>query len=63
MKFQVAVGIGLLLAGGVSAADDAVELQKRFQDFDLQGPWVYNDLDAGFAEAKRSGKPLLVVFR
>lgn len=27
------------------------------------GFWIYNDLPAGFAEAKRTGKPLLVGFR
>ena len=25
--------------------------------------WVYNDMQRGFAEAKRTGKPLLVVLR
>ena len=25
--------------------------------------WIYNDVDRGFAEAKKSGKPLLVVLR
>ncbi|MGH7202352.1 MAG: Trx7/PDZ domain-containing (seleno)protein, partial [Planctomycetaceae bacterium] len=25
--------------------------------------WIYNDVEAGFREAKRSGKPLLVTFR
>ena len=27
------------------------------------GRWIYNDLAKGFAEAKRTGKPLLVVLR
>jgi hypothetical protein len=27
------------------------------------GYWIYNDLEAGFAEAKETGKPVLVVFR
>ena len=27
------------------------------------GFWIYNDLDQGFAEAQKTGKPLLVVFR
>jgi serine protease Do len=27
------------------------------------GKWIYNDLGKGFAEAKKSGKPLLVVLR
>ncbi len=25
--------------------------------------WIYNDLPRGFAEAKQTGKPLLIVFR
>lgn len=25
--------------------------------------WIYNDLDRGFAEAERSGRPLMVVHR
>ena len=27
------------------------------------GKWIYNDLGKGFAEAKKIGKPLLVVLR
>ncbi len=27
------------------------------------GAWIYNDLPRGFAEAARTGKPLLAVFR
>ena len=27
------------------------------------GLWIYNDLAQGFLEAKKSGKPLLVVLR
>jgi serine protease Do len=27
------------------------------------GLWIYNDLPAGFAEAKTTGKPLLIVLR
>jgi hypothetical protein len=30
---------------------------------EADGFWIYNDLPRGIAEAKRSGKPLLVVFR
>ncbi len=25
--------------------------------------WIYNDLPAGFAEARQANKPLLIVFR
>ena len=27
------------------------------------GTWIYNDLEKGYAEARRSGKPLLIVYR
>jgi len=30
---------------------------------DLSGPWIVGDVEAGFAEAKKSGKPLAVVLR
>jgi serine protease Do len=33
------------------------------QNIENGGRWIYNDWEAGFAEAKRTGKPLLVVFR
>ncbi len=42
---------------------DPEELRKSLKDLDAGPGWVYNDVDAGFAEAKRTGKPLLVVFR
>lgn len=35
---------------------------KRDQER-LVGPWIYDDLDAGFAEARKFGKPVLLVFR
>jgi hypothetical protein len=37
-------------------------LSDRQQVLEL-GSWVYNDLAAGIAEAKKTGKPLLVVLR
>ncbi len=38
-------------------------LQKALKDVDVQGEWIYNDLPKGYAEAKKTGKPMLVVFR
>ena len=38
-------------------------LQEALRDNDPEGPWHYNDLAAGIAEARSAGKPLLVVFR
>ena len=51
----------LLAAAGGS--QDPGPLQKSLNDLEVKGPWVYNDLPAGFAEAKKTGKPLLIVFR
>ena len=38
-------------------------LQTSLKDTGVQGPWYYNDLNAGYAEAAKTGKPLLVTFR
>jgi hypothetical protein len=38
-------------------------LQQALKDTDVHPAWIYNDLDRGFAEAKKTGKPLLVVLR
>jgi hypothetical protein len=38
-------------------------LKTALKDTEVQGDWIYDDLPAGFAEAKKTGKPMLVVFR
>ena len=43
--------------------DSQPQLQPEKDDVALEGAWLYDDLDAGYAEAKRTGKPMLVVFR
>ena len=30
---------------------------------DLAGPWVYDDINRGFAQARKTGKPVLAVLR
>ena len=37
--------------------------EQSLNDTEIDASWIYNDLGAGFAEAKKTGKPLLVVFR
>ncbi len=44
-------------------AQEPGPLQKSLVDLEPKGPWIYGDLAAGFAEAKKTKKPLLVVFR
>ncbi len=54
-----------LLAAPCLVADGDRETRVRDdrKDITAGGRWIYNDLDAGFAQAKATGRPLLVVFR
>jgi hypothetical protein len=60
---------GLFLAVAVSAAgllgfqQDGDTKKQFLKDNALVGPWVYDDFNAGTALAKKTGKPMLVVFR
>jgi len=58
-------GLGTLLAvgSGLAGQDAKEQLRQKLKDSNLEGDWVYDDIEAGFAEAKETGKPLLVVFR
>lgn len=47
---------------GPDAPQDHEDRFKRDQE-KLVGPWIYDDLQAGFAEARKTGKPVLIVFR
>ncbi len=57
-------GLLVLLAGSIGAAEDRRErvLNDR-KEVEAAGAWIYNDLPGAFAEASRTGKPLLVVLR
>jgi hypothetical protein len=62
-------GAGLFLAAvlAVSAsgllAADVAQLKAAVGDGDLVGEWIYDDVNAGFAAATKSGKPLFIVLR
>ena len=58
----VAAGLVALALLSFQEAKDR-RLQQNLKDTDIVGTWVYDDLDAGIAEAKKSGKPLMVVYR
>lgn len=64
-SFFALVCVLFLTAPGRSAAvkdrEGAVRGDKAKMENDAR--WIYNDVDRGFAEAKQSGKPLLVVLR
>ena len=53
----------LALLPAIVQDSDKDRLRRALGDNDLVGTWIYDDLDAGYAEAKKSGKPLMVVIR
>jgi hypothetical protein len=59
--FGLAVALASLDAAAVKDREGAVRKDKATMENDAR--WIYNDVDRGFAEAKRTGKPLLVVLR
>ena len=46
-----------------TAADRKAAVLKDRATLENDPRWIYNDYERGFAEAKRTGKPLLVVIR
>lgn len=57
------LAVGLQSFASAAAQDRETKVRDdrdRLNDSDV---WVYNDFDRGVAEAKRTGKPLFVVFR
>jgi len=58
------VMLGLLIGTPASLpAEEPTPLQKSLDDLTVHGSWIYNDLASGFIQSKKTGKPLLVVFR
>ena len=55
-------GILLALTAATAAQTDKATLKAKLQDV-AGARWVYDELDQGFAQAKASGKPMLVVLR
>ena len=47
----------------VFASADGEDVKNALSDDQVGGKWIYDDIDAGFAKAKETGKPLLFVFR
>jgi hypothetical protein len=52
-----------LIAGLTLFAQDKEKLRTALKDTEVKGDWIYDDLPAGFAEAKKTGKPMMIVFR
>ena len=44
-------------------AQEKDKLREALKDSAVRGDWIYDDLDGGYAAAKKSGKPMMIVFR
>ena len=53
-------GVSAAQAGKQTREEKVLNDRKKFAG---DGLWIYNDLAKGFAEAKKTGKPMLVVMR
>ncbi len=63
LRYLVALlAIGTTYAN-VSAQDRETKVRGDKDAIEAAGDWIYNDLQKGLDEAKRTGKPLLVVMR
>src|SRR6266545_1416368 len=53
----------LAIAASASAQSREQKVLADRKKVEAEGFWIYNDLPRGFAEAKKTGKPMLVVLR
>ena len=53
----------LFLMAGLCFGHGDREVAEDQETVQSTGFWIYNNLDQAFAEAKKTDKPLLVVFR
>src|SRR6185436_1342932 len=54
---------GLVVGFAATVKDRAGAVRNDRAALESDSRWIYNDFQKGFAEAKRTGKPLLVVLR
>ena len=58
-----AAALALLFLAAAAPGGEKDQLREALGDRALVGPWIYDDLEAGIAEAKQTGKPMMVVLR
>jgi hypothetical protein len=65
MILAAALGAACLAAAAPRGGQDPakLKLKEALKDTEPQGDWIYDDLPAGIAEAKKANKPMLIVFR
>jgi hypothetical protein len=53
----------ILLLSAVGCSQRVEGLKASLGDQGVSDDWIYEDIKKGYAESKKTGKPLLVVFR
>ncbi len=62
MRYPLMTLVLVLFAATAVVAKDS-PLKEALQDDLVTGDWIYEDMAAGYAQAEKTGKPLLVSFR
>ena len=59
----LAASLVVVVVSAPAAEDRRERVLNDRKEVEAAGQWIYNDLPKGFAEATRTRKPMLVVFR
>jgi len=62
-RFCALAACAVLFAGSASAQTREERVRNDKKKVEADGKWIYNDVPKAFAEAKRSGKPIIAVLR
>jgi hypothetical protein len=60
---SICIFLALASIPALAAEDRAAAVRNDLTNVVSAGGWIYNDLQAGFTEAAKTRKPMLVVFR
>ena len=64
LRLLISLALAATACAGIAAfaGSSNEQLQKDLGD-DIVGEWHYDDIPGAISDAKRSGRPLMVVFR
>jgi hypothetical protein len=63
MIARISLALLVTMSAALAAEDRDTAVRNDLTNVVSAGGWIYNDLPAGFAEAAKTRKPMLVVFR
>lgn len=63
LTIYLAASLVAVVVSAPAAEDRRERVLNDRKEIEASGQWIYNDLPKGFAEAARTRRPMLVVFR